>query len=453
MMTDLAWNLIAIVAFGLAFAAIAADFRSSSTRMLALMFVMIGLGLVLEANFITGRPIEALPAWANWATLPSALAIIALAEWLRLIRRTTTQTTSDGRVEHLIRNAQISAIAYGIFGFVFPEWRAGYLLRIVDEPNVFLEPRFHALAIPFSMALVLLFVSIIKTLWMQPDPPERLRLLGITAAMPIITSAFVMPADIAPYCAITGEMILLVAIMQYHVQWGQRGQFMSRFLSPQVAVAVRERGLDSAMHEERIELTAVACDIRGFSAYAEKHDSSQVISLLNIYYQTVGEVAAEHGATIKDYAGDGVLLLLGAPLPDVHHAEHALTLATDIRDRCHPLWKDTDLGLGVGIATGEVSVGMVGTQPMEYAAVGRAVNLSSRLCDHAQDGEILLSERTKELIDIEESQIKLHSSQKMQFKGLAEPVDVWTITPDAETIRRLKLKRAKQGNWFTRIFR
>lgn len=451
MTTDLAWNLIAIVAFGMAIAVSIVDYRSRSTRMLAYLFVMLGTALLLEANFIVGKSKDELPTWANWATVPGTLALIALAEWLKVIRRTAHHPTEDSKGEQAILYAQIIAVIFGIAEFSFPEWRAEYLRGFFDNPGLLFSPQFYVLAAPFTATVALLFYAVVRTLLLQPDPLERLRLFGVAVAMPIIFLAFITPKDLSPYCAITGEMILLISIMQYHMQWGQRGQFMSRFLSPQVAAAVREYGLDEAIHENRLELSAVSCDIRGFSSYAEEHDSSQVLSLLKQYYDMIGEAAADHGATIKDYAGDGVLLLLGAPLPDTDHAEHAINLAIDIRDRCQPLWTDTGLGLGIGIATGKVNVGIVGTQPMEYAAVGRAVNLASRLCDHAKDGQILVSDRTRELVSLSKDQFQLQSSHKKQFKGLAEPVHVWAIRPDAETLKRIKQKKAAKGNWFTRL--
>lgn len=452
MPTDLAWNLIAIVALGMAVAVSVVDYSSRSTRLLATLFLLLGTALLLEANFLAGRTREELPSWANWATLPGSLSLIILAEWLKLIRRTAQQPTLDTRGEQAIRYAQVLAVTFGVAEFSFPEWRAEYLLRIMDQPEVLLSWQFHVLAIPFAATMALLFVALLQTLWLQPDPPERLRLIGVAIALPFIFLAFITPREIAPYCAITGEMVLLVAIMQYHMQWGQRGQFMSRFLSPQVAAAVRDYGLDEAMHEDRLELSAVACDIRGFSSFAEQQDSGEVLSLLKRYYDTIGEIAALHGATIKDYAGDGVLLLLGAPLPDSQHAEHALSLALDIRERCQPLWQDNELGLGIGIATGLVNVGLVGTQPMEYAAVGRAINLASRLCDHAGDGQILVSERTRELANLHEDQFQLQSSQKVQFKGLAEPVHVWAIHPDAQTLQRIKKSRTQRRRGFFRMF-
>ncbi len=456
MPTELSWNLIAIVALGMAISVSIVDFRSARTGTLALGFAMLGLALVLDANFMIGKKVDEIPPWANWATLAGTFTMLALTFWLKLIRPTAQTGAADRVGEIALTCSLLATLAYGALAFSFPEWRVHYLFRLHDAPNEVLRSRqFYLLFLPIFLACCFLLLAMIRTLQLQLDPPERLRLIGFCIAVPLILLSFPAPREVAPYFAVIGEMVLLIAVMQFHMHWGQRGQFMSRFLSPQVAAAVRSRGLDEAMHEDRLELTVVACDIRGFSTFAEQNDSSQVISLLKAYYGTVGDVAAAHGATIKDYAGDGILLLVGAPLPNPNHAHVALALAADLRTHCDPLWQDRDLGLGVGIATGQVSVGLVGTKPMEYAAVGRAVNLASRLCDHAKDGEILLSERTLELVDVDANSVKMHPEGKVQFKGLAEPVHIWSISADADTqlrIRKKKLGKRKAAPQFLQWF-
>lgn len=428
MATDIAWNLIAIVSLGMAISVLAADFRSARTGLLALMFAMQGLALLLDATFIMGTAADALPTWANWATLPAPLAIIALGLWLRLIRRSAQVTHEDHAGERAIRFSFVAIVLYAVVAFLAPEWRVAYLFRLDDEPlRVLREPRFHAVFLPILAASGLLYFAMIRTLMLQPDPPERLRLMGFCVATPILLLSLFMSREAAPYFAVTGQMVLLVAVMQYHMQWGQRGQFMARFLSPQVATAVRDRGLDSALHEDRREITVVACDIRGFSRFAEEHDSGQVLQLLQAYYNAVGEVAARHCATIKDYAGDGILLLVGAPLATRHHADTAVAMAMEILDSCAPLWQARKLDLGMGVASGVVNVGVVGTSPMEYAAVGRAVNLAARLTDHAAGGEILVSERTVELLADRPEGIQPMAGEGVQFKGLAEPVRYWCM--------------------------
>lgn len=445
---DLAWNLIAIVAFAMAVATSSLDFRSLSSHTLAAMFLMLGLALAIEANFITGKLPSELPDWANWATLPGTLAMLAASQWLRLIRRTAAVPIQDRFGDHTIFVAQLFVLGFGAVQFIWPQWRAEYLTHVLDDPSILREWRFLIFAVPFTLSVVSLYLVIVRTLALQPDAPERLRLIGLALAVPMLVLAFITPSGIAPYCAITGQMTLLITLMQYHVQWGQRGQFMSRFLSPQVAAAVREHGLDEAMHEDRRELSAISCDIRGFSRYAEQHDSAQVITLLKSYYDVVAVVAADHAATIKDYAGDGILLLIGAPIADEHHAQHAMELALDLRERCASLWADNSLGLGIGIASGEVSVGIVGTQPMEYVAVGRAVNLASRLCDYAGDGEILLASRTLQLLPDAAKAAPSPIEDKVQFKGIAEPVPIWVIAPGHQIPRSDPLRSMRRGRWW-----
>jgi class 3 adenylate cyclase len=143
----------------------------------------------------------------------------------------------------------------------------------------------------------------------------------------------------------------------------------------------------------------VACDLRGFTAFAETAPPEEVIQLLEAYYDAVGQVVARHGGSIKDFAGDGILAIVGAPIPAADHALRAVAMAVEIRDRSTALlgrWKRLghDLGVGVGVATGFVTVGVIGgMERLEYAAVGPPVNLAARLATHAAAGQVLAEPR------------------------------------------------------------
>src|SRR4029079_10154351 len=103
--------------------------------------------------------------------------------------------------------------------------------------------------------------------------------------------------------------------------------------------------------------------------------------------------------TIKDQAGDGVLMLVGAPVAFDDHARRALEMAQRIRESgvaITSLWSEADLrrGVGVGVASGYVTVGVIGAASrLEYTAVGPAVNLAARLCSEALHGAILVDAR------------------------------------------------------------
>jgi hypothetical protein len=111
-----------------------------------------------------------------------------------------------------------------------------------------------------------------------------------------------------------------------------------------------------------------------------------VCAVLREYYETIVAVAKRHGATVKDFAGDGASILVGAPIARADHAEAGLKLAreliVDVKKITGAMSRaGTTLGGGAGVASGTCAVGAIGSQSrLEYTAVGSAVNLASRLC-------------------------------------------------------------------------
>ncbi len=249
-----------------------------------------------------------------------------------------------------------------------------------------------------------------------------------------MATGIVLPPAIAPLSSAVGLLVLLVGSVQYHVTQGQRAQFLSRFLSPQVAELVTKRGLKSATDEKTLELSVVCCDLRGFTAFSAATSSRRVIDILRQYYDAVGKAAAECGGTIKDQAGDGVLILVGAPIAFPDHAQRAIRLARQIREVGIALtqqWSNQEmqLGVGVGVASGFVTVGVIGgASRLEYTAVGTPVNLSSRLCSEAAHGEVLVDARTVELLSSQVStEGRLDTGQALQLKGFAAPVQSYVL--------------------------
>ena len=163
-----------------------------------------------------------------------------------------------------------------------------------------------------SLAVTCAGVSVLLMLNRRPDRAEALRGVSFALGAPFMASSIFLPPALAPFAGITGLMILLVGAVQYHVTQGRRAQFRARFLSPQVAQMVSQRGLKSATDEQTIELSVVCCDLRGFSAFSAATSSKKVIQILREYYDAVGAAAAGFGGTIKDQAGDGVLILVDA---------------------------------------------------------------------------------------------------------------------------------------------
>jgi class 3 adenylate cyclase len=223
---------------------------------------------------------------------------------------------------------------------------------------------------------------------------------------------------------------------------GQRGQFLGRFLSPQVARLVRERGLAAAFERRRGEISVVAFDLRGFTAFAEAAPADEVMEVVQRYYALVGDVVTRFGGTIKDFAGDGILCLVGAPLAEPDHARCAVALARAAVDETTLLLasRGAALGIGAGIATGAVTTGAVGGEArLEYAAVGPAVNLAARLCDQAAAGEIVSDATTIDRAG-DAGAYGFAPSGELRLKGIARPVlayrDHRTAASSALSIRQ-----------------
>jgi class 3 adenylate cyclase len=287
---------------------------------------------------------------------------------------------------------------------------------------------FALFAVPLGLSLLLGIGGGLITLNRRPDHAERQRLIAFALGAPFMASGLVLPAEIGAVLTSLGLLVFLVGGVQYHVIQGRRAQFMSRFLAPQVAELVRTTGLRSATRHQTLEISVVCCDLRGFTAVSVATDSKQVISVLRDYYEMVGNAVARAGGTIKDQAGDGVLVLVGAPIWTEDHAGRAIELARQIRQGAEQLtrrWSQLDLslGVGVGVATGFVTVGVIGAASrLEYTAVGSAVNLASRLCSEAVHAEVLVDERTSELISSPAGPVQLQACAPLALKGFSQPV-------------------------------
>jgi adenylate cyclase len=424
--------LVCLVALGMALAFISADRESPTSRWLAATFAFIGIAIDLNIVVVlTWQP----PLWVQGLfAIPESLAIIALLQWIWCVRRTVPAGTLDTRTgDAALRAGQAAAVLYSVAALVVPEWRNQYFFGALATPDVLGRLEFWVFAAPVFFSGLAGVASMLLLLNRRPDLPERIRVLAMLGAVPFWAASFVLPLEFTAIAMIIGEVILFVGATQYHVLQGQRGQFMSRFLSPQVAALVRQRGLKHAMQESLLEITVVCCDLRGFTPYAQAHPSPQVLRVLREYYDAVGAVVADYGATIKDFAGDGVLVLVGAPLTHPDHARVGRELARRVRTAVREVVRRASterhrLGIGVGVASGPVTVGIIGSSGRyEYTAVGPAVNLASRLCELARDGEVLVAQDTVAHCDACRDETALEPRQPVQVKGYAEPVALFNL--------------------------
>ena len=384
-----AFQVVALIGCGMGLAVWTTDRDSPTSRALGLFLA--GMGMVILASAYTPLA-PPLPEWTRLLGVLDALAFIAGTEWGIRVGETVASRDLVGPGRLMMRAAQACVIAYAGMVAWRPEWRVLSLSGALDlststEPDL----GFYLVAAPWVVAMALVLIAGARVLRQGPDKAEGARIASMLAVMPLFALALALPRHAAPIAIALGEIVFLIGALRYHNVQGARGLFMAQFLSPQVVELVHRRGLRNAMTRQRQVVTVVCCDIRGFTAHAQANPPEKVMRLLRDFYADIGAVAAEFGGTIKDLAGDGALILLGAPVAFPDQAARALGLARGLQARARTTVRgySRKLGLGVGVATGEVAVGIVGQGARyEYVAVGPAVNLASRLCDEAEDGEI-----------------------------------------------------------------
>jgi len=205
---------------------------------------------------------------------------------------------------------------------------------------------------------------------------------------------------------------------------------LKRFFSPQVADAIVAGG-EEILRPHRREITAVFLDLRGFTAFTDRADPEEVLELLRAYHSTLGHIVAEHGGTLEHFAGDGVMIFFNDPFPVERAAERAARMALALQQAFGPIaqaWKTLgqEVGLGIGIAQGEATLGVIGfEQRWEYAAIGNVPNLAARLCGEARAGEIIVDAQTEtDLAQLAEAD----QVGPLQLRGFAQPVSAFRVT-------------------------
>lgn len=182
-----------------------------------------------------------------------------------------------------------------------------------------------------------------------------------------------------------------------------------------------------ALGGELKDVTMLFCDIRGFTALTEKMPPHEVIELLNDHMTTLTEVAYEHGGIVDKFVGDLIMVLFGAPVSTGADAQTAVRCAQAMlkarkarnADCPHPL------EIGIGIATGHVVAGCMGSdQRLSYTVIGHRVNLASRLCSVAQAGEIMADADTVACLSPD---VPVESMPSVQLKGISQPTEVFRI--------------------------
>ena len=205
---------------------------------------------------------------------------------------------------------------------------------------------------------------------------------------------------------------------------------LKQFLAPQVAELVVTEGNEALLASHRRYIACLFCDIRGFTALSEEIEPEELITLLEDYHRTLGSLVESHGGTFGYLAGDGAMVFFNDPLPCEQPVLDAVKLALDLRSAFESIrepWvrRGEEIGLGIAIAAGYATLGLVGFKGRsDYTAIGSVVNIAARLCDIAADGQILLNQRAYAEVDRE---VKADSFGSVELKGVRKVVGVYNL--------------------------
>jgi class 3 adenylate cyclase len=233
--------------------------------------------------------------------------------------------------------------------------------------------------------------------------------------------------------------------LAFSKQKSERINRLKQFLAPQVAELV-EHSDERLLDGQRREVVAIFGDLRGFTAFSARAEPDVVMAVLREYYEAIGAVITRHEATLVRFAGDGVMVLVNAPVVCENPAHHGLRLATDMQAAVQSLvdgWcaRGYAMGFGVGIAMGPATVGTVGYEGrLDYTAIGNVVNLASRLCGLAADAQILVDPVVAERV---KDRFALVTLGKRTIKGYDHPLQVFAVARSAVRDLVFELQRAE----------
>ncbi len=235
---------------------------------------------------------------------------------------------------------------------------------------------------------------------------------------------------VPPLLALSGSVIAITVYIARSA--GQIRHTFGRYLSNEIVNILLESPEGIQLGGERRKITILTSDLRGFTAISEKISPEEVVKILNFYFGYMANIITQYQGTIDEFMGDGILVLFGAPIQRKDDAERAVACAVamqlemDLVNKQMHEWGYPSLEMGIGINTGEVVVGNIGSEKRtKYGVVGSEVNLTYRIESYTIGGEILISEKTLKEIPIK---VKIHGHKEVTPKGVKTLLMIYKIS-------------------------
>ena len=241
---------------------------------------------------------------------------------------------------------------------------------------------------------------------------------------------------------------LYTIIIDETTQYHQILETFQRYVSPAIVKKMQSSTQDF-FKTERAVLTVLFADLRGFTSMSADLEPEEVRDLLNECHTSMIHVIDQYEGTVDKLIGDEVMAIFGAPIYHRDHALRAIRVAIGMQKAHEQLLRRWETAqrpappLGIGINTGEMVVGNIGCDTrMDYTVIGHHVNIASRLCDHAEGGEIVVSSFTTDALAYYARSYPEELRQKIQFKkagsiqakGIQDPISISKLLFDGDEV-------------------
>lgn len=207
--------------------------------------------------------------------------------------------------------------------------------------------------------------------------------------------------------------------------------YFSRYVTDAIVQSLLETPEGLKLGGVRCKVTILMCDLRGFSTISEKMPPEKVVEILNVFLGMMTEAIAPYQGTIDEFIGDAILVIFGAPIRKDDAAERAVASAIAMQLAMRSVnaklqqMELPEIAMGIGINTGDVVAGNIGSQSRaKYAVVGNHVNLTARIESYTVGGQILISENTYQEV---QAIAKTNGSMQVEPKGVSEPISIYDI--------------------------
>jgi class 3 adenylate cyclase/putative methionine-R-sulfoxide reductase with GAF domain len=292
--------------------------------------------------------------------------------------------------------------------------------RTIQIPDVLADPEYQQL----KMQEVVGFRTLLGVPLMRDGKPRGVLMMQRVTVQPFTDQEIALITTFADQAALA-----IANVELYETVERQRADLAS--FAPHVAGLLSSPGGEALLAVHRREISALFCDLRGFTAFAETAEPEELFSVLREYHAEVGRITLGNGGTVEHFAGDGFMIFFNDPTPVADHPMAAVRTALTMHEHFADLaagWRRRgyDLGLGIGISVGFATLGRIGFEGRyDYAGVGAVTNLAARLSSAAAAGETLVSQRMLSMI---EDAVTSEAAGDLGLKGFSHPVPAFRVT-------------------------